>query len=156
MRRFYSIASFARIIASCGGLGYSKYAPGTVASFGALGVFYALRFFLSLETLFFLTLFCTVIGLWAAQKSIEKPTDDPAWIVIDEWIAVWGICLAIPHNFLVYGAACLVFRLLDIVKPWPVCAMQSLPGAWGIFADDILAGFLTAIFLCCVVIPVIL
>ena len=146
----------ARWISSCVGLGFSRYAPGTVGSFGALISFYCLHFCIPIYGMAALTVIACVVGFWATAQSIETSTDDPAWIVIDEWVAVWGIALFLPHHAGIYFLSCLIFRLLDIVKPWPVCAMQSLPGAWGIFADDIVAGFLTAIFLCCVVIPVIL
>ncbi|MEN0020264.1 MAG: phosphatidylglycerophosphatase A [Planctomycetota bacterium] len=39
------------------------------------------------------------------------------------------------------------FRILDIVKPWPADAMQSLPGGWGVLLDDILAGVLAGLVL---------
>ena len=38
------------------------------------------------------------------------------------------------------GAAFVLFRLFDVAKPWPVCALERLPGGVGIMADDVLAG----------------
>jgi phosphatidylglycerophosphatase A len=145
-----------RWIASCGGLGFSRYAPGTVASFAAAVSLYVLRFFCSVYVLVALTVVLCVLGFFATQKSITTRDDDPSWIVIDEWVAVWSLLVCVPHVWWIFMCGFLVFRLLDIAKPWPICAVEFLPGAWGVFADDLVAAFLTAIFLCCVVIPVIL
>jgi len=145
-----------RWIASCSGLGFSPYAPGTVASFAAAVLLYVLRFFCSVYFLLTLTVVLCVIGFFATQKSIVARHDDPSWIVIDEWVAVWSMLIYMPHVWWIFLLSFGVFRLLDITKPWPVSAAESLAGAWGIFADDLVAAFLTAIFLCCVVIPVIL
>ncbi len=41
----------------------------------------------------------------------------------------------------------MLFRLIDILKPWPVSAMEKLPGGWGIMADDVLGGIFANIIL---------
>jgi len=146
----------ARFIASCGGLGFSRYAPGTVASIVAMGAYFLLSLVCIWQLLCLLTLVLLALGWWASDASIVLSTDDPSWIVIDEWVAVWLMCLFIPCSFVSYAIALVAFRVLDIAKPWPVSRMQAFSGAWGIFADDLLAAFLAAIFLCCGVIPGIL
>lgn len=149
-------ALIAERIASCGGLGYSRYMPGTVASVMAMLVHYLMRAVLCQYTMITIGLALTVLGLWATAISLVSPHDDPSWIVVDEWCAVWFLCCAIPHATVWYGIGCIIFRILDIAKTWPVGLMERFPGAWGVFLDDFMAAFLTAIFLCCVVIPAIL
>jgi phosphatidylglycerophosphatase A len=126
----------------------------------ASGVAMLSYFLLSLgypwQALALLTGILLCVGWWATAQSIVSPTDDPAWIVIDEWVAVWLLCLCIPYSFASYALALIVFRVLDIAKPWPVSLMQKMPGVVGIFADDFLAAVLAAIFLCCGIIPGIL
>jgi phosphatidylglycerophosphatase A len=46
-----------------------------------------------------------------------------------------------------YVMAFLLFRLFDILKPWPIAAAERLPGGLGVMMDDVLAGFAAAILL---------
>ncbi|MDQ5890144.1 MAG: phosphatidylglycerophosphatase [Candidatus Dependentiae bacterium] len=149
-------ALIAARIASCGGLGYSRYMPGTVASVIAMLVHYVMRGVLCQYTMITIGVVLTVLGMWATIISLVSPHDDPSWIVIDEWCAVWFLCCVMPYTAVWYGIGCIIFRILDIAKTWPVSLMERFPSAWGVFLDDFMAAFLTAIFLCCVVIPAIL
>ncbi len=86
----------------------------------------------------------TALALWASSQALRRrvfgDSPDPGPIVIDE---AAGMLLAL------YGvtglgwelvAALALFRLFDILKPLGVGALQGLPGAWGVVADDLLAG----------------
>ena len=87
-----------------------------------------------------------VLGVAAADK-YEKAAerDDPGEVVIDEvvgvWIASWGFDMtyAIPALFL--------FRIVDIVKPFPVSWFDKIPGGKGIMADDIVGGIMVNLML---------
>jgi len=46
----------------------------------------------------------------------------------------------LPHDFWILVAGFVVFRVFDVVKPTPVRQLESLPGGWGIVADDVAAG----------------
>lgn len=86
------------------------------------------------------------VGLWAIPK--VAPTGDPPFVVIDEiagqWVALLGVLqLSIPG--LIGGF--ILFRLLDILKPGPIRDVERLPGAFGVMADDILAGGIAALIL---------
>jgi phosphatidylglycerophosphatase A len=82
---------------------------------------------------------------------------DPREVVADEFAGQALTFLAIP--FLTIGLAStrqiwvitalgfLLFRLFDIVKPWPIRKLEKLPRGWGILADDLLAGIYAAIVL---------
>lgn len=79
----------------------------------------------------------------AVALGLLGPDPDPGAIVIDEaagmLLALYGCAgLGWPMLF-----ALVAFRTFDILKPWPVGASQSLPGGWGIVADDLLAGIYT-------------
>ena len=68
--------------------------------------------------------------------------DDPA-IVLDEIAGVWIALLFVPAEPLALVAACALFRLFDIWKPWPVSwADRQVGGGLGVLLDDVLAGLL--------------
>jgi phosphatidylglycerophosphatase A len=85
---------------------------------------------------------CAVaIGIPAAtivERESERP--DPGHVVIDEvagqWIALSFSRVNLSHLL----AGFLLFRLFDIVKPWPARKLEHLPGGWGIMLDDVAAG----------------
>jgi phosphatidylglycerophosphatase A len=75
----------------------------------------------------------------------EPNTADPQWIVIDEVVGLWITLSVVPLNIIWYAVGFALFRLFDIVKPWPVSwADQKVPGALGIMLDDVLAGLYAA------------
>lgn len=68
--------------------------------------------------------------------------DDPA-LVLDEVAGVWVALLFVPPEPLLLVAACVLFRLFDIWKPWPVSwADRQVGGGLGVLLDDLLAGLL--------------
>ena len=75
-------------------------------------------------------------------------TSDNGMIVIDEvvglWIAMWGL----PFTFQTAVLGFILFRLFDVVKPFPVRWIeQRVPGGWGVMLDDVSAGIYTQISL---------
>jgi phosphatidylglycerophosphatase A len=70
---------------------------------------------------------------------------DPGPVVLDEvagqWLALL-VLVAAGHTPALAEvlAAFLLFRAFDVLKPWPIRALESLPGGWGIVADDLAAG----------------
>ena len=73
--------------------------------------------------------------------------DEPA-IVIDEIVGQWVALLWVPKSLWAVCLALLVFRFIDIVKPWPVSwADRSVPGSLGILLDDVIAGIGTCILI---------
>ncbi len=87
-----------------------------------------------------------VVGVWAAGEAERSLGHDASPIVIDEvagmLLAVWGISWS-SSPFVILGIAFLLFRLVDIWKPFPIRQSQRLPGGWGVMVDDVLAGLLT-------------
>jgi phosphatidylglycerophosphatase A len=80
-----------------------------------------------------------------AGRTAHGAHGDPGWVVTDE---VAGQALAVGlggavargSGLLAFAAAFVLFRALDIAKPGPVGAAERLPGGWGVWADDVLAG----------------
>jgi len=129
-----------RLVASLFGVGFFPVAPGTAGSAVALLIGAALMsgppWLLPLGAAL-----ATVAGSLAIPRAVTDPNADPGWVVIDEvagqWVAMLGLA-GISATGL--AAAFLGFRVLDVWKPGPVGWADRQPGAFGIMADDILAG----------------
>ena len=82
------------------------------------------------------------VGVWAAGRA-EKfyGVRDPGAVVIDE---VGGQMLVFlshaPSGWLALLAGLVLFRIFDVLKPFPARRAERLPGGWGIMTDDIVAG----------------
>ena len=123
------------------GVGRLPPAPATWASLlVALFLYYSAR----LEFWMFggVILGVTLVGVWASGEAERTLGRDASPIVIDEiagmLLTVWGIPLG-ARPWIVLGIAFLLFRLLDVWKPFPIRQSQRLPGGWGVMVDDILA-----------------
>jgi len=71
------------------------------------------------------------------EKSIHP---DPSIVVIDEVVGMWISLLALPGGISAPIIAFVLFRALDILKPFPARQMEHLSGGWGIMMDDVVAG----------------
>jgi phosphatidylglycerophosphatase A len=84
-------------------------------------------------------------GWWATGRYIRDDGDDPKEVVIDE-VAGQLLCLSVvAPGWLAYAAGFALFRLFDIVKPWPVgWCDRTVKGALGVMLDDVLAAVYAA------------
>jgi phosphatidylglycerophosphatase A len=93
-------------------------------------------------------LFLSAIGIYAAGKmSVESRLKDPQFVVVDEvsgQMLTYLLALA-PANWKYLLLGFILFRAFDIWKPFPARQAESLPGGWGIMADDWVAGTYAAI-----------
>lgn len=133
------------------GCGLAPVAPGTVGSLGALAVAWPLIAWCGFLPWHFLALAATLTlpGIWAAHRTAAiTEMKDPQIVVVDEvlgqWIALAGAVVLDPPRLL---AAFALFRIFDIVKPWPVRRLEALPGGAGIVVDDLAAGAYAALVL---------
>ena len=138
-------------LATLGPIGRYLPAPGTVGSVSALiaGFLLAKNGFI---ILFSALLLVTILGVFAADAYSQLTgTDDAGEVIIDEVAGQWLVLLCIPPNIDLalfwYVAGFVLFRLFDILKPWPVSAAEGLPGGIGVMADDVVAGTLAGILL---------
>jgi len=160
-------------LATVGGLGDRLPAPGTFAGSlpAALG-WWLLVMAVSSQTLqlIFLgvaTVGITAAGIWAAGvEAARRGTEDPGPVVVDEvagqwltylvamaWLApspIWSAAAGAPSAWgqaIAAGLGLLLFRVFDILKPWPICRLERLPGGLGIMADDLAAGVAAGVVL---------
>lgn len=138
----------ARLIGTAFYTGYSPVAPGTAGSLLALLLFIlipGLREWLLLGLCFFLFF----AGVWAGNIIEDSEGKDPSIVVVDEVLGMWIslLFLPVPMHWIVWAVAFLVFRLLDIIKPFPADQSQNLSGGWGIMLDDVIAGIYTNILI---------
>jgi phosphatidylglycerophosphatase A len=138
------IREVSSFVSSGFGSGYSPKAPGTVGSVVAFLVWIALErvgafAYLSPPLLAFMV---GVVGLLAVTVAMRgERSEDPQWIVIDEWAGLFvALCGADPTSFAHITIALIGFRVFDIWKPGPVRWAEGLPGAVGVMADDVVAG----------------
>jgi phosphatidylglycerophosphatase A len=136
-------------IATWFGCGYAPVAPGTAGSLAALIIAIALHHFTGSErgTLMMMTAILLAPGIWSAGVvAKETNTTDPRIVVVDEVIGQWiTLAGAATFNWKTWLAAFVLFRLLDMWKPAPARQLESLPGGWGIVADDVMAGLYGAL-----------
>jgi phosphatidylglycerophosphatase A len=133
----------AAAISTLCGLGRIRPAPGTVASLlttiAALGI----AELGGRATILLVGVFAMALGGWAAEHyARESGVPDPSECVIDEVAGQLLACAFAPLTILGFALAFLLFRVLDIFKPWPIYLAERLPGGLGIVADDVVAGVL--------------
>jgi len=128
------------LIATCGYVGFAPVAPGTAGSAAGLVVFYLVQAsgFPWAQALAIAALFAA--GVWAAsitEKALGR-TDPPA-VVIDEVVGMLITLAWIPVTPLGALVGFLIFRVFDVIKPWPSRQFEALHGGLGVMADDAMA-----------------
>jgi len=121
--------------------GYSPVAPGTAGSLAAL-VPCGLLSLLPLPVSAMLLIAFIVLSIWAAElaESIVGQKD-PGCIVIDEFAGMMITLLGIHFTWQSALAGFLIFRIMDILKPFPIRYLErTIPGGAGIVVDDVAAG----------------
>jgi phosphatidylglycerophosphatase A len=124
-------------IATCGYLGYVPVAPGTFGSAAGLAVFFAVRSTgsVSVELAAIVVLFA--IGVWSGTVAEHHFGGiDPGPVVLDEVVGMLMTLALLPVNMAGAILGFFIFRVLDVVKPWPSAQFEKLPGGLGVMADD--------------------
>ena len=131
-------------LATCFKIGHLPIAPGTWGSLTAIiGWWLWLQY---LDPLVFIVLIIVIftIGVFATNTIIDHTGEkDPSRVIIDEVAGQWLGLLILPDGMLYIAGAFVLFRFLDIFKPWPIRQMEQFPKGWGVMLDDTLAGLLT-------------
>ena len=129
-----------------GGVGHAPIAPGTVASAITAVVLWLLSW--SPPALTGLLLVVLIVGTWAAHEAERAlGTKDPGAIVVDEVAGMTISVLTLPLTLPVLVAGFILFRIFDVVKPFPAGASQRLGGGVGVMIDDVIAGIYALILL---------
>jgi phosphatidylglycerophosphatase A len=132
------------------GCGYVRRAPGTVGAAGALPFAWLIQSTDIAWALPLASLIAFALGVYLSGRHLaESGADgDPQWIVIDEVAGVWLAISLFDPSVLSYAGGFLLFRLLDIWKPWPIGWVDSsVKGGLGVMLDDYVAGFFAALLL---------
>ena len=88
-----------------------------------------------------------LLGVWSASVLEKDLGPDPPQVVVDEVVGYWIAMFALPRSWALAIAGFFLFRIFDIVKPFPVRRAERLRSGWGIMTDDVLAGVYTNVLL---------
>jgi phosphatidylglycerophosphatase A len=128
------------LVATFGNIGYAPVAPGTFGSAAALPIYWLLRTYGCWWAELGLICGLFVLGVWASTVAERQlGGQDPAPIVIDEVVGMLITLAWLPVNTAGAIVGFVVFRILDVVKPWPSARFESLHGGLGVMADDAMA-----------------
>ena len=141
-------------IATLGPIGLVR-GGGTVASFLTLPLVALLGFFqvslipyiLTVLGVLTLALFATRAALAVYQGRRDEDGKDPGEIVIDEVIGCLIAFCGLTISFKCICSGFVIFRLLDIYKPFGIKRLEYFRGPWGILFDDMAAGLYTNLIL---------
>lgn len=128
-----------KLISTGLGTGLSPVAPGTVGSILALLV-YSIPGFERLVVMIPMIAIFFTWGTYSADRMEVVYGHDPSRVVIDEIVAVWISLLFLPKRLVLAIMAFLVFRVLDIIKPWPANLIDRRDRGISIMMDDVVCG----------------
>ena len=123
------------------GSGLAPKAPGTFGTLAAVP-FYVLLAQLGPGLYSVALLITFVFGVWVCEAaSRQLQVHDHPGIVWDEFVGYWITMFALPPDWVWILAGFVAFRVFDIVKPWPIGALDKrVGGGMGIMIDDVVAG----------------
>jgi len=126
--------------------GFSPVASGTIGSAVALAIYFIPGFeqpWVILPTIAITFFF----GVRTARAMEARYGHDPGEITIDEMAGMWIALLFLPKNFFIAALAFFIFRIFDIIKPYPARKFDNVHGGMGIMMDDVVAGIYTNLLL---------
>lgn len=156
-----TIPLLARFIATGGFCGYIPWASGTWGSAAGAAIYYMVPGFERAGVIAAAITVTLVVGAYTASivarlegnrlsRTAEVTKDffqphhgdvvDPSIVVIDEILGMWVTLAFLPKTFFALCCAFVLFRIFDIVKPFPARQLEHLPRGWGIMLDDVIAG----------------
>jgi phosphatidylglycerophosphatase A len=131
---------FGLFIATCGYIGYVPVAPGTFGSAVGLALFGLIRWSGSTAIELGVIVLLLALGVWSgnvAERHFRQV--DPGPVVLDEVAGMLITLALIPVTVSGAIVGFLIFRLFDVIKPWPANRLEALPGGLGMMADDAMA-----------------
>ncbi|MEX0584599.1 MAG: phosphatidylglycerophosphatase A [Natronospirillum sp.] len=130
------------------GTGTSPKAPGTIGSAAALLFLPVLaQWAWPLQLLWVAVTF--VFGVWICDRTAKDlQVHDHPGIVWDEFVGIWLVFIAVPLTPMNVMMGLVLFRLFDVLKPWPIGLLdRHVKGGFGIMIDDVLAGIFAFVLL---------
>jgi phosphatidylglycerophosphatase A len=127
-------------LATCGYVGYAPIAPGTFGSAAGLAIFALARAGGSMYVEIALIVVLFALGVWSGSEAERHfGGEDPGPVVLDEVVGMLITLALLPVNATGALVGFVVFRALDVFKPWPSAQFERLHGGLGIMADDAMA-----------------
>lgn len=130
----------ARFVATAAYIGHAPVAPGTFGSMAGLVVYGLVRWTGSDAAEWAAIAVSFIAGTWAAGIVERQLGKDPGPVVIDEVLGMLITLAALDVNPIGAVVGFFLFRVLDVVKPYPAGRLEALHGGPGIMLDDAMAG----------------
>jgi phosphatidylglycerophosphatase A len=128
------------LLAAWGPCGYAPVAPGTFGTLGAIPLYLALSRLSAGAYLATLFAFSALAAYASDRAGRYWGVADASQIVVDE-VAGYLLTLAlVPFSWQAALAGFVLFRIFDILKPWPASALDRVKNGVGVVADDLAAG----------------
>jgi len=127
-------------------IGKLPFAPGTLGTL--LGIPIVLLLYIDTNLYLWGTALLFFTGWLASEHMVRLLKDeDPEEVVIDEIVGYMLAFLLVEPSLKALILGFVIFRIIDIFKPFPVNLFENFPGGLGVMADDVVAGVLTSIIL---------
>jgi len=144
------IANFVSLALATGlGVAYlTPFAKATLASAVTVAIYAALTWGDLSMNLLLIPIIAAIFFVGVAVSERVKTDDDPdpSKVVIDEVAGqLAAVLILVPVEWWSMLAAFLLFRLFDVLKPFGIRRLESIPNGWGIMLDDLAAGLLAAV-----------
>ncbi len=136
---------FEKFIGSGFYTGYLPFISGTFGSLAALLIYWIPGF----ENPFIigsLIILFALYGIYVGNKFEKLYGKDPAECTVDEVVGQWITLFLLPKTILISVIAFFIWRIFDIIKPFPARRLERLDGGLGIMLDDVIAGIYSLIF----------
>lgn len=136
-----SIPFFPKLISTFFYVGYIPFAPGTFGSIAAFAIYFPLMMLNQWMIYLAAIILVTLAGVWASGVTERTGgISDPSYVVIDEVAGQLITLFLLPFSWKILIAGFFLFRIFDIIKPFPGRRAEKLHGGWGIMMDDVIAG----------------
>ena len=132
------------LLGTVGGVGYAPVLPGTLGTMVGVAVYVLFSRFFSQTVSYIIMLAVFLVGgIWVSTRCNQyfEGGDNPS-IVMDELVGFLITMLFVPFTFRFILLGFVLFRVIDITKPFKIGKIERISGGWGIMADDIAAGVL--------------
>lgn len=135
---------WSKISLLCSTIGPIGYFPAS----GTFGSIIGFLFFIIFKPNLFLVFILLIVSFFLINSALRHfNKKDPSAIILDEFIGIIVALVFLPYfSFKLAIGLFFLFRFFDIAKPFPIYLFERLPGAFGVLADDCVAG-LVSVFL---------